>query len=62
MKKFQIKIKDLGASPGGMNRRKLLKNCEASLGELNPLEGLKTFLLLLLAGLAGLFAKNTLKR
>jgi hypothetical protein len=35
------KIKNLGASPRGMNWRILLKNCEASLGELNPLEGLK---------------------
>jgi len=34
-------IKDLGASPRGMNWRILFKNCEASLGELNPLEGLK---------------------
>jgi len=35
------KIKDLGASPRGMNWRILFKNYEASLGELNPLEGLK---------------------
>jgi len=35
-----ILIKDLGASPRGMNWRILFKNCEASLGELNPLEGL----------------------
>jgi len=38
---FQFIIKDLGASPRGMNWRILFKNCEARLGELNPLEGLK---------------------
>ena len=36
------------ASPRGMKWRILFKNCEASLGELNPLEGLNRFI----AGLA----------
>jgi len=37
---IKSEIKNIGASPRGMNWRILLKNCEASLGELNPLEGL----------------------
>jgi hypothetical protein len=35
-----MKIKNLGASPRGMNL-KIIFLFEASLGELNPLEGLK---------------------